>query len=81
VTEQSWTKRWFHWLLLVFISWFGLEGWSIIQDHAYGDVNIYTWTLSETIRRWAIAYDWLAPVSIGTASFLTAHFFLEKNPK
>lgn len=75
-----WTEVWFWWLLAVFVSWLVLEIGSVVLAHVRGERHIVEWTLSETIRRWSGAYRWLAPVAIGTACFLLAHFFLEVNP-
>ncbi len=70
-----WTDLWWWWLLAVAVSFVALEltavwaaGW-----HA-------TWTLSDTIRRWARGWRPLAPLVIGTAVFLLAHWFLLANP-
>jgi hypothetical protein len=75
-----WSTAWFWWLLVVLVSWFVMEVASIIAAHVRGERHIMTWTLSETIRRWSDGRRWLAPVAIGTACFLLAHFFLVENP-
>lgn len=80
MTVQAWTETWYWWLLLVFVSWLVLEGYSIYAARRAKQQFVMTWTLSETIRRWSGRYRWLSPVAIGTACFLLAHFFLEGNP-
>ena len=77
---ETWTDIWFYWLLFILVSWLVLEVASILVAKARGDKNISDWTLSDTIRRWATRYGWLAPVVCGTTVFLLVHFFLEHNP-
>jgi hypothetical protein len=73
------TRSWQLWLLLVFVSGAALEVYAIVEAHAAGDQNVFDWTLSDTIRRWAAGYRWLMPAALGTMAFLFAHLFLEKN--
>lgn len=75
LTIAFWTNYWWWWLLFVLCSWLVLELLSILDGHLSGSKNIYDWTLSDTIRRWSVAYRWLAPATVGLTACLLWHFF------
>lgn len=74
-----WTRYWYWWLLSVFISWLVMELLAILVAHVSGQQNIQTWTLSDTIRRWAGKFRLVAPFAVGVTSMLLYHFFIQAN--
>ena len=73
------TDIWWWYLLTAFVVWFVIEIGLIVWAHLDGQKNDQTWTLSDTIRRWAASRRWLALLYVGIASALAWHFFLQPN--
>lgn len=78
-TTAAWADLWFWWLLFVLVSWAIFEAASIVMAHRAQQKVIQTWTLSDTIRRWAISRRWLAPLAVGIIAMLVWHFFAQAN--
>jgi hypothetical protein len=80
VTTEFWTAYWWWWLVAVFATFFVMEIAAVALAWRTHQRQYVVWTLSDTIRRWASAYRWLALVVIVAAAFLLWHFFVQQNP-
>lgn len=67
---SEWNLIWLYWLGAVVVTFCVLEGYAIYRDGGKMDL-----TLSDTIRRWHVAWRPLSAVVSGFAVLLLVHFF------
>ena len=79
-TTDAWRRLWWWWLFGIAVSFVVLEGGSLVAAHLAGAQHIQDWTLSDTIRRWAMTWRNLAAIVSGFAILLLVHWFGTKNP-
>lgn len=79
-TTAAWTSLWWWWLIAVLVTFAVLESWSLYAAHRSGEKHIQDWTLSDTIRRWAISWRALSAITCGITVLLLVHFFATPNP-
>ena len=75
-----WTAIWWWWLLGIAASFAVLEGTAVLLAWRAKQPNDAVWTLSDTIRRWAVAWRPLAAVVSGVVLGLLVHWFVTSNP-
>lgn len=73
LTDRTWARIWFWWLAAVALSF------AVIEALSWYFIGSPAWTLSDTIRRWAMIHHWLPGVVALMASGLWVHFFIQRN--